>query len=122
MRAPVDSDDHVDSGREALGMPSRGSVVVLMRECARPVPSWRHYQIVRDGRVTLIEMRRAEIAGWRVRAVSTQGAECWGDMTANAIVAWKRGASANDDHAMISDAHELDTVLAMERVHAERAS
>lgn len=71
-------------------------VRVLVSECLRACPSWRHYSIVRDGGVTLVEMVPAAIAGWNIRAISEQGSEAWPDMTADAIVAWKVASHGAD--------------------------
>ena len=61
---------------------------ILVTECRRPSPSWRHYMVVTDGRVAIVEMVPALLAGWNVRCVTVQGPEAW-DGTEAEIVAWK---------------------------------
>ncbi len=51
---------------------------------------WRHYFIVDDHKVTLVEMLPA-VLGWNVRKIETAPiSRDWPDMSAADVVAWKR--------------------------------
>jgi hypothetical protein len=63
---------------------------VLMREGT----GWRQYMVVSDGRVAIVHMTPAIIAGWNFSRVEKQGSADWPNMSREAIVAWKL---ANDD-------------------------
>jgi hypothetical protein len=66
-----------------------GEVFVLTREDGfHSRPHWRHYLIARDRSLTIIEMEPT-ILGWRIKSVTRQGTDDWGDMTAAQIHDWK---------------------------------
>ena len=63
---------------------------------------WRNLQLIEDGRVTIIDLRQALLAGWNYDRFSVQDGDAWGDMPAESIVAWKRSAHGDSTY------HDLD--------------
>lgn len=59
---------------------------VLMREAENG--RWRHYSVIRDEGLTLIEMEPALLGGWNVTKITAQGSKEWGGMSANEIKRW----------------------------------
>jgi len=56
------------------------------------------YQVIYDGRVVIVEMTRAILAGWNIGKVICQGAADWPDMTRDQIVAWKLANARGDGY------------------------
>ncbi len=48
---------------------------------------WRQYELIFDGRTTIIEMQPAVIMGWVVVRINEMGESDWGGMTADRILA-----------------------------------
>lgn len=64
---------------------------ILSRE--NDARSWKQFLVITRGRVALVEMSPA-LCGWNYGRVTIQTSADWGDMSADAIVAWKL---RNDD-------------------------
>lgn len=67
---------------------------VMKREGAltsggRVVKRWRQYSIIDDGKVTIVHMAPAELAGWNIERVEVQDADEWAGMSAAQIVIYK---------------------------------
>lgn len=53
---------------------------------------WRHYLVIADRQVTIIDAQPAFLGGWRFVGCEVQGPSDWGSLTADQIVAWKERA------------------------------
>lgn len=94
---------------------------VLKSEGTDPRYRWRHYMIVTDETMVVVDMVPA-IMGWNVRSITTQGKgteqgeDAWPNMSEQAIVAWK----IKNHDVVVVDGDEATNVLAM--VERKRAA
>jgi hypothetical protein len=78
---------------------------VFMREGK----SWRHYSVVTDQRVTLVELVPALFEGWRVDRIEIQeGPDSWGDQSQESISSW---IEHNRDDVRITDRTRVNEVV-----------
>ena len=73
-------------------------------------PRWRHYFVVDESSVTIVEMVAAALGGWKTRHIDcAPSSRDWPGMTAEAIVAWK----LRNHQAVKCDENEAERVLAI---------
>jgi hypothetical protein len=76
---------------------------------------WRHYHVIRNNSVTIIDMEPALWAGWNVRRVSRQGDNDWCGMSADSILAVKLESGGDGFYRVIEPSDEKESVLRLEQ-------
>lgn len=78
---------------------------------------WLEFQVIEDGRVTILVMKPALLAGWNLHEVIIQGEEHWLQMSSQAIVAFKR---EQPHHRLVPATQE--EVASIDRMLAQRVA
>ena len=120
--------EHIEHGiREtsSAGGFSTERVVTLVGVAAEALPSphvlvcgterWRHYHVIRDSSVTILDMEPALWVGWNVRRVSRQGDDDWCGMSADSILAFKLESGGDGFYRVLEPSDEKSSVLRLEQ-------
>ena len=74
---------------------------------------WMQLVIIRNGSVTILDLVPAAWSGWNLRSMTVQGADDWGKMSADAILAFKRN-DTGDRCVVACTADDLQWALDLE--------
>lgn len=84
-------------------------VTIMVAEGSDPRYPWRQYFVITDGRVAIVEMLPALLAGWKFHRVTIQEGDSWPGMSRDQIVRFKM--DSNYPPAMAPDLGEFRATL-----------